>query len=171
MEHLNEHLPADAIVTNGAGNYTFWPQRYHQVRTYPSQLGPQVGSMGYGLPAALAAKALYPERAVVAFAGDGCFLMNGQELATATRHGMGILVLVFNNGTYGTIRTHQEQKYPGHAYGTDLVNPDFAAYARAFGAHGEVVRRTDEFPAALERALASGGPALIELRMSETRGP
>lgn len=168
MEHLKKRLPADAILTNGAGNYTVWPQRYYEFSTYPSQLGPQVGSMGYSIPAALAAKALYPERLVVAFAGDGCFLMNGQELATAMRHGLDILVLVFNNGMYGTIRTHQEQRYPGHAYGTDLTNPDFAAYARAFGAHGEVVERTDEFLGALERAMAATGPALIDLRMAKS---
>lgn len=170
IEYLQERLPVDAILTNGAGNYTVWPQRYYQFSTYPSQLGPQAGSMGYSIPAALAAKALYPERLVVAFAGDGCFLMNGQELATAMRHGLNILVLVFNNGMYGTIRTHQEQRYSGHGYGTDLTNPDFAAYARAFGAYGEVVERTDEFPGALERAMAASGPALIELRMAKPYG-
>jgi acetolactate synthase-1/2/3 large subunit len=120
--------------------------------------------MGYGVPAAVAAKLAHPERVVVAFAGDGCFLMTGQELATAVQHDVRIVVLVLNNSMYGTIRMHQERAYPGRVVGTDLVNPDFAALARAFGAHGEVVEETDAFPPAFERALAAGRPALLELR-------
>ena len=120
--------------------------------------------MGYGLPAALAAKLACPERPVVAVSGDGDFLMTGQELATAMRHQLPVLVVVVNNGLYGTIRMHQERAHPGRPVGTDLVNPDFAALARAYGAHGEVVERTEEFAPAVERALAAGGPALLELR-------
>jgi acetolactate synthase-1/2/3 large subunit len=123
--------------------------------------------MGYGVPAAIAAKSVHPERTVVAFAGDGCFLMTGQELATAVRHRLAIVVIVVNNGQYGTIRMHQERDHPGRVYGTGLANPDFAAYARAFGAHGELVQATAEFGPALDRALASGGPALIEVRIPE----
>jgi acetolactate synthase-1/2/3 large subunit len=121
--------------------------------------------MGYGVPAAVAAKLLHPERAVVAMAGDGDFLMTGQELATAVQHDAAILVLVVNNGMYGTIRMHQERQYPGRVSGTDLVNPDFAALARAFGAFGEVVERTADFEPAFEAAAASGRPALLELRV------
>lgn len=121
--------------------------------------------MGYGLPAAVAAKAVHPSRPVVCFAGDGCFLMHGQELATAVRHGLNIVVLVVNNAMYGTIRMHQERHYPERVSGTDLVNPDFAAYARAFGAHGEVIERTEDFAPAFEQALASGRPAVLELRV------
>jgi acetolactate synthase-1/2/3 large subunit len=121
--------------------------------------------MGYGVPAAVAARLLHPDRTVVAFAGDGDFLMTGQELATAVQYETAMVVLVVNNGMYGTIRMHQERHYPGRVSGTDLVNPDFAALARAYGAHGAAVERTDEFPAAFEEALASGRPALIELRV------
>jgi acetolactate synthase-1/2/3 large subunit len=128
-------------------------------------VAPVNGTMGYGVPAAVAAKALHPERTVVAFAGDGCFLMNGQELATAVRYGLGIVVIVINNGIYGTIRMHQEQRYPGRVIGTSLANPDFAQYARAFGTYGEVVTETAGFAPAFERALAAGGPALLELRV------
>jgi acetolactate synthase-1/2/3 large subunit len=121
--------------------------------------------MGYGVPAAVAAKAVSPARTVICFAGDGDFLMSGQELATAVQHDLPILVVVVNNGMYGTIRMHQERHYPGRVVGTDLVNPDFAAYARAFGAYGETVTETSEFADALDRALASGGVALIELQI------
>ncbi len=166
---LEARLPADAIITNGAGNYTGWAQRFHTYAAYPSQLAPLSGAMGYGVPAAVAACARHPGRAVVAFSGDGDFLMNGQELATAVQHGLKPLVLVFNNGSYGTIRMHQERHYPGRTVATDLVNPDFAAYARAFGAHGETVVRTEDFAPALERALAADTAALIELRTSVER--
>jgi acetolactate synthase-1/2/3 large subunit len=161
---LRQRLPDDAIVTNGAGNYTAWLHRFFRYRRYRTQLAPTSGSMGYGLPAAVAAKALHPERPVVCLAGDGCFLMHGQELATAVQYGLGIIVIVVNNGMYGTIRMHQERDYPGRVLGTDLRNPDFAAYARAFGAEGWLVERTADFAPAFERALAAGGPALIELR-------
>jgi acetolactate synthase-1/2/3 large subunit len=120
--------------------------------------------MGYGVPAAVAAKLVHPERMAVAFAGDGCFLMNGQELATAVRYGLNIIIVVINNAIYGTIRMHQERRFPGRAIGTDLANPDFARYAEAFGAYGEVVTRAEDFAPAFERAAAAGRPALLELR-------
>jgi acetolactate synthase-1/2/3 large subunit len=163
--HLRERLPADTIITNGAGNYTGWVHRFWQFAAYRSQLAPVNGTMGYGVPAAVAAKIARPERTVVAFAGDGCFLMNGQELATAAHYGANILVLVINNGMYGTIRMHQEQHYPGRTIGTGLTNPSFVAYAQAFGAYGELVERTADFGPALERALTAGRPALLELRI------
>jgi len=167
VRSLRDRLPADAIIANGAGNYTSWVHRFHQYRRFKSQLGPTSGAMGYGLPAAIAAKSVHPDRTVVAFAGDGCFLMTGQELATAMRHQLAIVVIVVNNGQYGTIRMHQERHYPGRVFATGLVNPDFAAFARSFGAHGEVVQETAEFAPALDRALASGIPALIEIRIPE----
>jgi len=164
IAHLRRRVP-DAIVANGAGNFSIWLHRFWRYHAYPSQLAPTSGAMGYGVPAAVAAKAVAPERTVLCLAGDGDFLMSGQELATAVQYELPILVLVVNNGMYGTIRMHQERHYPGRVVGTDLVNPDFGAYAEAFGAHGEVVRRTDEFADALERALAAGRPALLELRV------
>jgi acetolactate synthase-1/2/3 large subunit len=163
MAHLRERLPEDAIITNGAGNYAVWATRFCVFRRYRSQLAPTSGSMGYGLPAAIAAGLTHPERTVVAFAGDGCFQMTGQELATAVQYGCRLVVLVVSNGMYGTIRMHQERQYPGRVSGTELRNPDFAALARAHGAHGARVERTAEFPAALEAALAFEGPSLIEL--------
>ena len=162
---VRDRLPPDAIVANGAGNFSVWAHRFYRFRRFRTQLAPTSGAMGYGLPAAIAAKLVHPERIVVAFAGDGDFLMTGQELATAVQHETAIVVLVVNNGMYGTIRMHQERHYPGRVSGTDLVNPDFAALARAFGAHGDVVERTDDFAPAFERALASGRPALLELRV------
>lgn len=165
MQHLNNLLPADAIVTNGAGNYATWVHRYYRFRHFKSQLAPTSGAMGYGVPAAIGAKALYPTRTVVAFAGDGCFLMTGQELATAVQYGLNVVFIVVNNNMYGTIRMHQERHFPGNVHGTALVNPDFAAYARAFSAHGETVTHTDEFPEALARAMQAGKPALIEIRI------
>jgi acetolactate synthase-1/2/3 large subunit len=165
MAWLQEALPPDAILTNGAGNYSAWPNLYYTYRRYGTQLGPTSGSMGYGLPAAVAAKAVHPERQVVCFAGDGCFLMTGQELATAVQYDLPIVIIVINNGMLGTIRMHQERHYPERVVATDLRNPDFAAYARAFGAHGEVVERTEDFAPAFERALASGKPALLDLHV------
>jgi acetolactate synthase-1/2/3 large subunit len=165
IAQLRERLPPDTVVTNGAGNFSAWVHRFWRYRTFASQLAPTSGAMGYGVPAAVAAKALVPERTVVCFAGDGDFLMSGQELATAVQYGLAILVLVVNNGMYGTIRMHQERRYPGRVVGTELRNPDFAAYARSFGAHGEVVERTDDFAGALERSLDADAPALIELRI------
>ena len=162
--HLREVLPAAAIVTNGAGNYSAFVQRYYRYRSYPSQLAPTSGSMGYGLPAAIAAKLACPARPVVCFAGDGCFQMTGQELASAVQYGLAIVVIVANNSMYGTIRMHQEQHYPGRIIGTDLHNPDFAALARSYGAHAETVTRTQDFPGAFERAANAGRTALIELR-------
>jgi acetolactate synthase-1/2/3 large subunit len=165
MAMLRERLPDDAIVASGAGNYTGWVHRYFQFRRPGTQLAPKSGSMGFGLPAALAAKLVHPRRTVVAVAGDGDFLMTGQELATAVQHRLDVVVLVVNNRMYGTIRMHQERAYPGRVIATDLVNPDFAALAAAYGAHGEVVEATEAFPDAFERALAAGRPAVLELRV------
>jgi acetolactate synthase-1/2/3 large subunit len=164
IAHLRQRVP-DAIVTNGAGNHTVWIHRFWQFHAFPSQLAPTSGAMGYGVPAAVAAKLAAPERTVICFSGDGDFLMLGQELATAVQYALPIVVLVVDNGMYGTIRMHQERLFPGHVVGTDLVNPDFAAYARAFGAHGENVERTADFPGAVERALESGLPAVVSLRI------
>ena len=163
--HVRDELPADTIICNGAGNYTAWVHRYFRYRSAGSCMAPTSGSMGYGLPAAIAAKLAAPEREVVCFAGDGCFMMTGQELATAVQYDLPITIVVANNGMFGTIRMHQERNYPGRLSGTSLKNPDFAALARSYGAHGETVERSAEFPEALARARASGGPALIELRM------
>lgn len=165
MEWLRGHLPADAILTTGAGNYSAWAHRFYQYRRFRTQLGPTNGSMGYGVPAAIAAKITAPDRTVVAFAGDGCFLMNGQELATAMQYDARVIFLVINNGMYGTIRMHQERHYPGRVAGTGLTNPDFAALARSYGLHGETVETTEAFAGAFLRSEASGKPALIEIRV------
>ena len=162
---LDDHLPAAAIWCNGAGNFAGWVHRHHQYRGYGTQLAPASGSMGYGFPAAVAAKLVHPDRAVVCFCGDGDFLMTGQELATAVRYRLPIVTLIVNNGMYGTIRMHQEIHFPGRAYGTDLVNPDFAALAKAYGAHGECVERTEDFAAAFARAAAAGKPAVLDLKV------
>ena len=164
LTHLRETIP-DAIVTNGAGNHTAWGHRFWRFRSFPSQLGPTSGAMAYGFPAGVAAKLAHPEREVVCLTGDGCFLMAGAELATAVQYGVNLLTLLVNNSMYGTIRVHQERDYPGRVHGTGIENPDFAAYARAFGAHGEQIRRTEDFPEALQRARAANQPALIELVM------
>jgi acetolactate synthase-1/2/3 large subunit len=165
VKWLDRELPEDAIVSGGAGNFSGWVHRYFRYKGFRTQLGPTNGSMGYGLPAAVAAKLAAPERTVVAVCGDGDFLMNGQELATAVQCGAAVIALVVNNGMYGTIRMHQEREYPERVSGTELKNPDFAAYARAFGGHGEVVEETAQFAPAFERARASGKPAIIELRI------
>ncbi len=165
MAALRERLGPDAILTNGAGNFSIWAHRYFEFRRHGTQLAPRSGSMGYGVPAAVAAKAVHPDRPVVCIAGDGDFLMTGQELATAVQEDLPIVVLVVNNGMYGTIRMHQERRYPGRVFATDLRNPDFAAYARAFGAHGALVERSEDVGAALDEALACGRPALVELRV------
>ncbi len=165
MHWLDEVLPDNAIITNGAGNFTVWVHRFFRYRRYRTQLAPQSGSMGYGVPAGVAAGIVHRDRPVVAFAGDGDFLMNGQEIATAAQYGLDVVFIVVNNGMYGTIRMHQERQYPGRISATQLINPDFAAYARSFGCHGEVVERTADFAAAFERARAATGPALIELRV------
>jgi acetolactate synthase-1/2/3 large subunit len=161
MCRLSDTLPADAIVCNGAGNYAGWIHRYFRFRRFGTQLAPTSGSMGYGVPAAVMAKRMYPDRLVIAFAGDGCFLMNGQEFATAVQFGVAIVVIVIDNGMYGTIRMHQENNYPARVSATGLVNPDFAALARAYGGHGERVEATEDFEPALRRAQASGKPAIL----------
>ncbi len=165
MAYLRDKLPADAILTNGAGNYASWLHRFYRFRKFRSYLGPTNGSMGYSVPAAVAAKLVHPERTVVSFNGDGCFMMNGQELATAVQHNANVIFLVINNGMYGTIRMHQEREYPARVSGTELRNPDFAALARAYGAHGETVVKTEEFAPAFERCLKAGTPALIEVKL------
>ncbi len=162
---LRDRLPRDTVICNGAGNFSMWMHRFYRYGPYRCQLAPTSGSMGYGTPAAVAAKIAQPERTVVAIAGDGDFLMNGQELATAIQYDAPIIVILINNGMYGTIRMHQEREYPGRPSGTDLKNPDFAALARAYGAHGEVVSHTHEFPDAFERAQNAGTAAVIELRV------
>jgi acetolactate synthase-1/2/3 large subunit len=160
---LRQRLPENAILANGAGNFATWVHRLFRYPRYRTQLAPYNGSMGYGVPAAVAAKAVHPDRIVVSWNGDGCFLMNGQELATAAQYGLAIVFIVIDNGMYGTIRMHQEREYPGRVYGTDLANPDFAALARAYGVQGETVRHSDEFAPALDRALAAKGPTLLHL--------
>lgn len=167
MATVRNQLRPDAIITNGAGNFTGWCQRHYVYRTYPSQLGPVSGAMGYGFPAALGAKVVYPDRQVVCFAGDGDFMMTAAELATAVHYGLDVVVLVFDNRMYGTIRMHQARHYPGRDYATALTNPDFAAFARSFGAHGETVRATEDFAPAFARALAAGKPAVLHLLVDQ----
>ena len=164
--YLRDRLPGDAILTNGAGNFTVWPNKFFIYGPQQRLLAPQSGAMGYGLPAAVAAKVAHPERTVVCFAGDGDFQMNCQELGTAMQAGAQPIVLILNNGTYGTIRMHQEKTYPARVSGTTLVNPDFAALARSYGYHGERVERTEDFEAAFERALASDTGAVLDLNIS-----
>ncbi len=165
IQWLSRTLPEDAIVANGAGNFASWLHRHFRYKGFRTQLAPTNGSMGYGFPAAIAAKLAAPQRTAVALCGDGDFLMNGQELATAVQYGANVIAVVVNNGLYGTIRMHQEREYPARVYGTDLRNPDFAAYARAFGAHGETVEKTADFAPAFERASKSGKPAIIEVKI------
>ena len=162
---VSKMLPEDGILANGAGNFAAFVHRYFEYKRYRTQLAPTSGSMGYGLPAAVAAKLAYPERAVVNFQGDGCFLMTGQELATAVQYGLPIVTIIANNGLYGTIRMHQEREYPGRVIGTTLVNPDFAAYARSFGADGYTVEATADFAPAFVKALDASKPSVIELRI------
>ncbi|HEY0086174.1 MAG TPA: thiamine pyrophosphate-binding protein [Allosphingosinicella sp.] len=161
---LRQALPADTIVCNGAGNFSGWFHRYWHYAALPCQLAPTNGAMGYGLPAGVAAAIRFPERQVLVPSGDGDFLMNGQELATAVRYGASLLVLVIDNGSYGTIRMHQERDYPERISGTELANPDFAALARAFGAWAETVERTEDFAPALERAMQERGVKLLHLK-------
>ena len=165
MEWLEANLPEDAVCTNGAGNYATWLHRFHRFRRYATQAAPTSGSMGYGLPAAVSAKLAFPEREVVCFAGDGCLQMTMQEFGTACQDGANIIVLVIDNGMYGTIRMHQERTYPGRPSATKLVNPDFAALARSYGAFGETVETTDAFGPAYERARAAGTPAILHLKL------
>ena len=161
--HMEKVLPEDTIYTNGAGNFSGWLHRFHRYSVFRTQLAPTAGSMGYGVPAAVAAKTADRSRTVVSFNGDGCYMMNGQELATAVHHKLGVIFIIVNNGIYGTIRMHQERDYPGRVHGTTFTNPDFAALARAYGAHGETVTETAQFAAALERSLAAGKPSVIEV--------
>jgi acetolactate synthase-1/2/3 large subunit len=163
VAHISATVPADTVVTNGAGNYTAWVHRYYRFTQHPTQLGPTSGAMGYGLPAALAAKIVHPDRICIAFHGDGCLMMTVQELATAAQYGLDVIVVVVNNGRYGTIRMHQEMRYPGRTIATELTNPDFVALARSFGLHAERVEVTAAFPDAFSRALSAGRAALIEL--------
>jgi acetolactate synthase-1/2/3 large subunit len=166
VAHIADVAPRDAIVANGAGNYAAWLHRFYRHRAFRTQLAPTSGAMGYGVPAAIAAKLACPDREVYAFAGDGCFLMTGQELATAVQYGANIVIVVVDNGSYGTIRMHQERHFPGRVSATDLRNPDFAAYARAFGAWGATVARTADFAPAFAAARAAGAPALIHVKTS-----
>ena len=161
MQHLRATLPADTIFCIGAGNFATWVHRFWPFTSYASQLAPTSGSMGYGLPAAVGAKRLWPQREVVVFAGDGDFLMHGQEFATAVQYGLPVIVVLLDNAMYGTIRMHQEREYPGRISATALKNPDFQAYAQAFGGHGERITTTEEFAPALARARASGLPSVL----------
>jgi acetolactate synthase-1/2/3 large subunit len=165
VAHLNEVLPDDAVMTNGAGNYTVWVHRFYRYRRPATELAPTNGAMGYGLPASIAAKLHSPQRTVVCFAGDGCFMMYPQELATALQYNAPIVIIVVNNGMLATIRMHQEREYPGRVSATELANPDFIALAQSFGAHAERVERSEDFPAAFQRAQKAGVAALIELRV------
>jgi acetolactate synthase-1/2/3 large subunit len=168
VQRIRAIAPADTIITNGAGNYATWAHRFYRYGGMRTQLAPTSGAMGYSVPSGVAAKLVAPERTVITFAGDGEYMMNGQELATAVQYKAGVVIIVFNNGMFGTIRMHQERDYPGRVSGTVLHNPDYAALARAYGAHGETVTETAQFGPALERALehARGKrlPAVIELR-------
>lgn len=165
---MNELLPEDAIIANGAGNYTAWLHRYFQYKRYGTQLAPTAGAMGYGLPAAISAKLSFPDRTVICWAGDGCFLMTGQEIATAVHYGLPIVIIVVNNRMYGTIRMHQEKNYPGRVLGTSLTNPNFAQYAKSFGAEGEVIEHRKDFRAAFKRAIKNQAPTILELQTDET---
>jgi acetolactate synthase-1/2/3 large subunit len=167
IAYLNKTIPEDSYITNGAGNYTIWVQRFFQYKKFKTQLAPTSGTMGYGLPAAIAAKIEHPERLSICFAGDGCFLMNGQELATAMMYQANIIVIVVNNGMYGSIRMHQERHYPGNMWGSSLSNPNFIELAKAYGAHAERVEKTIDFSAAFERAMNANRPALIEVQVSD----
>ncbi|WP_371423489.1 thiamine pyrophosphate-binding protein [Tardiphaga sp.] len=169
IDHLNSQLPDDAIVSNGAGNYTIWLHRYYRYRKLRTQIAPKSGSMGYGLPAAIAAQLRHPERRVVCLAGDGCFMMASQEFATAVQQQLPIIVIIVNNAMYGSIRMHQELNFPNRPGGTDLLNPDFAALAQSYGAHGEAIEAHDDFPAAFARAVAAERPAIIELRVNRNQ--
>jgi len=165
MVWLRENLPADAIVTQGAGNFSGWVHRFYRVRKFGGLVGATSGSMGYGLPAALAMQTLYRDRTVVCVAGDGDFLMTGQDFATAVQYELPVIVLVADNGIYGTIRMHQERDYPGRVIATNLRNPDFAAYALAFGGYGALVEKSADFPAAFAAARASGKPSILHLKI------
>ncbi|MDF1779223.1 MAG: thiamine pyrophosphate-binding protein [Rhizobiaceae bacterium] len=163
VQHIRQVMPKETIIASGAGNYTVWVHRFHQHRHYRTQLAPTSGSMGYGVPAAIAAKLCQPQREVICIAGDGCFLMTSQEMATAHQYGADTIYIVVNNGMYGTIRMHQERNHPGRVIATRLVNPDFVAYAASFGIAGERVETTEAFAPALERARKASGGYMIEI--------
>ena len=162
--HLSATLSDDAILTNGAGNYAGWLHRYFRYKAYRTQLAPTSGSMGYGLPAAVSAKLAHPERTVVCLAGDGCFQMSMQEFGTAVQYGANIIVIVVNNGVYGTIRMHQQKTYPDRPSGTDIRNPDFAALARSYGGFGATITKTEQFSDAFAAALAAKAPAILDVQ-------
>jgi acetolactate synthase-1/2/3 large subunit len=164
MIWLRENLPVDTILCNGAGNYASWIHRFYRFRRFATQIAPISASMGYGVPAAVGMQSLYPDRKVISINGDGDFLMNGQEFATAVQYKLPIIVMVFDNSLYGTIRMHQEREYPGRVIATELVNPDFAAYARSFGGFGATVEKTEDFAAAFRAAEASGLPSIIHVK-------
>jgi acetolactate synthase I/II/III large subunit len=167
VRHVRERLPDDAIIANGAGNYAIWVHRFFRYRRFATQLAPTSGSMGFGTPAAVAAALARPGTPVVAFSGDGCFMMTAQEFATAVQHQVKFVQIVVNNHMYGTIRMHQERRYPNRVSGTDIGGgADYAALARAMGGYGETVAEDAAFPAAFERALEAEGPALIEIRVN-----
>lgn len=169
MIWLRDNCGADAIICNGAGNYASWIHRYFRFRRFGTHIAPTSATMGYGLPAAVAMQRLYPDRTVISINGDGDFLMNGQEFATAVQYGLPIIVIVCDNASYGTIRMHQERHFPGRVIATDLRNPDFAAYARAFGGFGATVERTRQFPEAFEAARRSRQPAIIHVKIDPDR--
>jgi acetolactate synthase I/II/III large subunit len=169
MAFLRARLPGTAVQTCGAGNFTVWAHRFASFTEFGTQACPRSGSMGYGLPAAVAARLVHPDRVVVCFTGDGDFVMSSPELATAVQYDLPIVILLVNNGMYATIRMHQERTYPRRVIGTDLTNPDFPALARAYGAHGERVARTEDFEGAFERALASEKPSVLELPVDPER--
>jgi acetolactate synthase-1/2/3 large subunit len=169
LAFLRSRLPGDTVQTCGAGNFTVWAHRFSQFTEFGTQACPRSGSMGYGLSAAVAAQLVHSDRVVVCFTGDGDFVMSSPELATAVQYELPIVILLVNNGMYATIRMHQERAYPRRVIGTDLANPDFPALARAYGAYGERVERTEDFEGAFERALASGKPSVLELPVDPER--
>jgi acetolactate synthase-1/2/3 large subunit len=164
LQELETILPKDTIFTTDAGNFATWPNRFMHIGEKQDFLGPTNGAMGYSVPAAIGAKITHPERTVIAFVGDGGFLMTGQEIGTAFHHAVNPIILVFNNQMYGTIRMYQERTYPARVSGTALTNPDFAKFIEAFGGHGEIVEATDQLVPAVKRAMASGKPAIVEIR-------
>jgi acetolactate synthase-1/2/3 large subunit len=168
MEILKQEMADDAVLTFGAGNHALWPARYLQHNSANSLAAPRNGAMGMGIPAAVAASLAYPGRQVISVAGDGCFMMNGQEIATAMGHGARFIVLVVDNGIFATIREHQEAHYPGRPSGTHMTNPDFAALARSYGGYGERIEKAEDFAAAFRRAVESGLPAVLHLPQDPT---
>ena len=162
---LSTNLSEKTIVTNGAGNYAAFLHRFYQPKRFGTQIGSTSGSMGYGLPAAISAKLEFPDRTVVCLAGDGCLQMTINEMSTISQYGIKLIVLVANNGLFGTIRMHQERHFPYRVSGTDLFNPDYRLLAKAYGWHGELVTETTQFPDAFERSLKADKPSLIELKL------